>query len=81
MYVYPQLVQCNSMLAYAFPLCLGNACITARPKCPLGNDCRLSGSRLTQQVTTASYRLSLQSTLTAALVHYAKDKGAFAAAQ
>ena len=80
MYVYPQLVQCNSMLAYVFPLRLGNAYITARPKCPPGGRLQAVWKQAPQQVTTASYRLSLRSTLTAALVHYAKDKNAFTAA-
>ena len=41
-----------------------------------GDDCGLSGGRFTQQVTIATFGLAAYIALTAALVRYAKDKGA-----
>ena len=50
--------------------------------CPRGDDCRLSGGRFTQQVMIASFsRLAAYIALSAALVRYAKDKGAFITAR
>ena len=53
-----------------------------RPNCAPGDDCGLSGGRFTQQVPIASVgHLAVYIALTAALVRYAKDKGAFITAR
>ena len=49
---------------------------------PRGDNCGLSGNRFAQKVTIASVgRLAAHIAFTAALAHYAKDKGAFITAR
>ena len=72
------LAQYNPMLVYVYPSCLRNE---AKMR-PGGDDCGMSGGRFAQQVTIASFGpLAAHIALTAALVRYAKDKGAFITAR
>ena len=97
MYVYLQLAQCNSILVYVYLQRLHNTILYSRmyirhacamlaqqrgKNAPRGDDCGLSGGRFAQQMTIASFGcLAAYVALTAALVRYAKDKGAFITAR